>query len=184
MNYSYLYSMNQHHGMRPQDIAVLLKILVSHPDWMNKEIAEGLVISASEVSYSLQRSVGAELIDSSKRKVMRKTFLEFIQYGLPRVFPAIRGPIATGVPTAFSSPIMSTYLMTNQFNEMIVWPFSEGSARGESIVPLYPNAVKASVKDPELYELLCLVDVMRLGKVREKEIALKLLKEKISNHNA
>jgi len=176
--------MNQHNGMRPQDIAVLLKIVVSPSNWMNKDLAEALFLSPSEVSYSLQRSALAELIDHSKRKVMRKTFLEFIQYGLPHVFPAIKGSIVIGVPTAFSSPAMSKFLMTNQSGEMVVWPYAEGEARGESITPLYPNAVKAALKDPELYELLAFVDAMRLGKVREKEIALKLLKEKFSTQHA
>jgi hypothetical protein len=170
--------------MRPQDIAVLLKIVLSSSTWMNKDIAEALFLSPAEVSYSLQRSALAELIDPSKKKVMRKTFLEFIQYGLPHVFPAIKGSIAIGVPTAFSSPVMSKYLMTNQSSEMVVWPYAEGEARGESITPLYPNAVKAALRDPELYELFALVDAMRLGKVREKEIALKLLKEKFSIHHA
>jgi hypothetical protein len=176
--------MQQHNGMRPQDVVVLLQIIISDPNWMNKDIAGALFMSASEVSYSLQRSALAELIDPSRRKVMRKTFLEFIQYGLPRVFPAIKGPIAIGLPTAYSSPIMSSYLMTNQFSEMIVWPYPEGEARGESINPLYPNAVKAALMNSKLYELLALVDVMRLGKVREKEIALNLLKEKFGIHHA
>ncbi|MVT09697.1 hypothetical protein [Chitinophaga tropicalis] len=151
---------------------------------MNKAIAEDLFLSPAEVSYSLQRSALAELLDPSKRKVMRKAFLEFIQYGLPRVFPAIRGAIAIGIPTAFSSPLMSSYLMTNQHDEMVVWQYPEGNVRGETISPLYPNAVQAALKDPILYELLSLVDVMRLGKVREKEIALKLLKDKFSIHHA
>ncbi len=170
--------------MRPQDIAVLLKIIISDPGWMSKDIAQDLVLSPAEVSYSLQRSAQAGLLDASKRKVMRKTFLEFIQYGLPRVFPAIRGPLAVGVPTAFSSPAISPYLMTNQLNEIVIWPYTEGEARGETISPLYPNAVKAAMKDETLYHLLSLVDVMRMGKVREKEIALSLLKEKFNIHDA
>ncbi|WP_149694956.1 hypothetical protein [Chitinophaga sp. CF418] len=176
--------MNQHNGMRPQDIAVLLKIIISPSNWMNKDIAEALLLSPAEISYSLQRSTLAELIDPSKRKVMRKTFLEFIRYGLPHVFPAIKGAIAVGIPTAFSSPVMSKHLMTNQSSEMVVWPYLEGQARGESIIPLYPNAVKAALRDPELYELFALVDTMRLGKVREKEIALNLLKEKFDTRHA
>lgn len=172
--------MNQHNGMRPQDIVVLLKIIISDPSWMNKDLAEALLLSPAEISYSLQRSSLAELIDPSKRKVMRKTFLEFIQYGLSHVFPAIRGPIAKGVPTAFSAPLMSKHFMTNKNSEHIVWPYVEGTARGESIAPLYPNVVKAALKDQALYDLLALVDVMRLGKVREKEIALNLLKEKFA----
>jgi hypothetical protein len=176
--------MNQHNGMRPQDIAVLLKIVISPSNWMNKDIAEALFLSPAEVSYSLQRSALAELTDPSKRKVMRKTFLEFIQYGLPYAFPAIKGSITLGVPTAFSSPVMSRHLMTNQSSEIVVWPYSEGKARGESITPLYPGAVKAAVNDPELYDLFALVDTIRLGKVREKEIALNLLKEKFSTRHA
>ncbi len=172
--------MSQHNGMRPQDIAVLLKIIISHADWLNKTIAKDLFLSPSEVSYSLQRSALAGLVDPSKRTVMRKAFLEFIQYGLPRVFPAIRGPIAIGVPTAYSSPVMVPYFMVNQLNETIVWPYAEGEARGETISPLYPNAVQAALKDQTLYELLSLVDAMRIGSVREKEIALKLLQEKFN----
>lgn len=176
--------MNQHHGMRPQDIAVLLKIIISNPGWMSKDIAQDLVLSPAEVSYSLQRSAQAGLLDASKKRVMRKAFLEFIQYGLPRVFPAIRGPLAVGIPTAFSSPAISPYLMTNQLNDLVIWPHAEGVARGETINPLYPNAVQAALKDETLYHLLSLVDVMRMGKVREKEIALRLLKEKFNIQDA
>lgn len=176
--------MYQHNGMRPQDIAVLLKLIIVKPGWMNKTIADDLYLSPSEISYSLQRSAQAELVNPERKKVMRKTFLEFIQYGLPRVFPAIRGPIVVGVPTAYSTPIIAEKLMTNELTERIVWPYAEGSARGESISPLYPNAVKAALKDPEMYQLLSLVDVMRLGRIREKEIALKLLSEKFGLHNA
>ncbi len=166
--------------MRPQDIAVLLKIMISDADWMSKTIAADLFLSPAEVSYSLQRSALAELLDPLKRKVMRKGFLEFIQFGLPRVFPVIRGGISIGFPTAFSSPVMLPHLMTNEFNEVVVWAHAAGNARGETISPLYPNAVKAALKDQKIYELLSLVDVMRMGKVREKEIALRLLKEKFS----
>lgn len=170
--------------MRPQDIAVLLKIIVSPSNWMNKDIAEALYLSPAEVSYSLQRSALAELTDPSKKKIMRKAFLEFIQYGLPYVFPAIKGPITVGVPTAFSSPVMSRHLMTNQSSVIVVWPYPEGETRGESITPLYPNAVKAALADPELYELFALVDTIRIGKIREKEIALSLLKEKFNTRHA
>lgn len=176
--------MIQHHGMRPQDIVVLLKIVISGDFWMNKTLAQDLFLSPAEVSYSLQRSSLAGLIDTSKKKVLRNALLEFIQYGLPRVFPAIKGAIAIGMPTAYSSPVISNYLMTNQDSEKVVWPYPDGEARGESINPLYPNAVKAALRDERLYELLALVDVMRLGRLREKEIALDLLKQKLNNKYA
>lgn len=167
-----------HNGMRPQDVAVLLKIIISPSNWQGKEIAEALFLSASEVSYSLQRSSLARLMDPAKRKVMKATFLEFIRYGLPYVFPAIRGAVSVGLPTAYSASVISDSFMMSDSDVKLVWPYAEGSARGESIEPLYPGVVNASLKDPLLYDLLALIDVMRIGKVREKEKALFLLKEK------
>ena len=162
--------------MRPQDIVVLLKIAISQPGWMGKDLAADLFLSQAEISYSLNRSAQTHLIDQTKKRVMRRTLLEFIQYGLPHAFPAVRGPMAVGVATAYSSPVIASRLMVNDSAEKIVWPCPEGETRGESISPLYPNLVKAALKDVELYELLALVDVMRVGRVREKEIAMRLLR--------
>ncbi len=167
--------------MRPHDIAVLLKIVISGNDWQNKYLAEALSISQSEISYSLHRSSVAGLIDPTKRKVMRQTLLEFIQFGLPYVFPAERGGIARGVPTAYSAPIMKGAIVSN---DQLVWPYANGSARGETILPIYPNAIQAALNDPELYDLLALIDVMRIGRVREKEIAIGFLKERFKNTHA
>lgn len=66
--------------------------------------------------------------------------------------------------------------MVNYSAEKIVWPCPEAETRGESISPLYPNLVKAALKDAELYELLALADAMRVGRVREKEMAMRLLR--------
>jgi hypothetical protein len=166
--------MIQHNGMRPHDIAVLLKIIITPGEWMNKDLSISLGISPAEIGNSLQRSMLAGLLDGSKKRVMRNALLDFIQYGLPFVFPAIKGPMARGIPTGYSAPIMSDNLMTN---EQIVWAYPKGTARGEVILPLYPNAVEAALGDRHLYDLLALLDVMRLGKVREREIGMKLLKQ-------
>lgn len=160
--------------MRPHDIAVLLKIIITHNEWMNKDLSTSLFISPAEIGNSLQRSMLSGLIDSSKKRVMRNALLDFIQFGLPFAFPAIKGPVARGIPTGYAAPIMADYFMTN---EQIVWSHPDGTARGETISPLYPNAVEAALNDRQLYDLLALLDVMRLGKVREREIAMKLLKQ-------
>ena len=165
--------------MRPQDVVVLLKIAIAPYNWMGKDLATDLFLSPAEISYSLQRSAQTHLLDPSRKLVMRNTLLEFIQYGLPHAFPAVRGPLAVGIPTAYSSPAIASRLMMNDRTEKIVWAYPAGDARGEAISPLYPNAVKAALKDSELYELLALVDVMRIGRVREKEMAMILLKNKI-----
>lgn len=168
--------MKQHKGMRPHDLAILLKVATIDKDWMNKDLAEMLKISQAEVGYSLNRSAVAGLIDHTKRKVMRNALLEFIQYGLPYVFPTQRGAMAKGVPTAYSAPVMSSQIVGS---ETVVWPHAKGNARGESISPLYPNAVDAALQDQKMYDLLALIDVIRIGKVRERQIAMEILKSQI-----
>ena len=63
------------------------------------------------------------------------------------------------------------------FSEHFVWAYSEGEVRGQEIEPLYPNLPVACLKDSYLYRLMALCDVLRVGKAREKKIAIKLLKD-------
>jgi hypothetical protein len=54
--------------MRPQDIAILLKIIATgNTIWQNKDLSAALSLSASEISESLHRSQIASLIDEKKR---------------------------------------------------------------------------------------------------------------------
>ena len=49
-------------------------------------------------------------------------------------------------------------------------------------MPLYPSAPKAARKDPKLYELLALVDMLRLGRARERAMAEQQLNELLPSH--
>ena len=62
---------------------------------------------------------------------------------------------------------------------MYVWPDEEGTVRGEMIQPLYPNIPKAAKSDNTFYELLVLVDAIRVGKSRESKIAADELHKRI-----
>jgi hypothetical protein len=46
------------------------------------------------------------------------------------------------------------------------------TVRGHSIIPLYPSVPEAALKDEKLHELLALTDALRVGRAREKEIAV------------
>ncbi len=51
-------SMKKHSGMRPHDIAALLKIArKGRESWFMKDLAHELRISASEISESINRSI-------------------------------------------------------------------------------------------------------------------------------
>jgi hypothetical protein len=50
-----------------------------------------------------------------------------------------------------------------------------GETRGFSIEPLHPSAPKVAVRDPDFYAVLALVDALRLGDNRERDLAGKEL---------
>ncbi len=60
-----------------------------------------------------------------------------------------------------------------------VWPEFKGEVRGLAIEPLYKETVKAIRQDQNLYKMLALVDVIRVGKVREFKVAIEELEKMI-----
>lgn len=163
--------------MRPQDIAILLKIIAKgNAAWQNKDLAYELYISASEISESLNRSSIAGLVNGEKKKVHRNALMEFIEHGLHYVFPVIPGGMVNGLATAHSHPFMQKHFKTEL---AYVWADARGKQRGLSVEPLYKEAVRAAQQDEILYKMLGLIDVIRLGRVREINVALKELKSMI-----
>ena len=169
--------MKKHSGMRPHDIIVLLKIAAKgRKQWYMKDLSSELNISPSEISESINRSVYAGLIASNKRTLMKLALLDFLEHGIRYVYPQNPGAITRGIPTAHSAPPLNNIIVSN---EHFVWPYGKGKVRGQSIVPLYPSVTEAVQKDEKLYELLALVDAIRVGKAREKEIAINELRTRI-----
>lgn len=161
----------------PQDIVILLKIIAYGDEvWIQTRLAESLYLSQSEISKSLLRSKFSGLIDPSGKKVRRLALMEFLQYGIAYAFPQRPGPIVRGVPTAHSAPPLNHYIKSE---EAYVWPSIKGKVKGQGIGPLYPSAVEAALEDPRMHEFLALIDALRVGRAREKEIALAELKKRI-----
>lgn len=165
------------HNLKPQDVLILLKIIVlGNDNWFHHTLALDLGMSQSEVTQSLNRSKYAGLIDTARKRVNRLALTEFVLHGLSYVFPQQPGAITRGILTAHSAEPLSKMIHSN---EKYVWPYAKGSERGQSIQPLFNTVVEASLKDHELYELLTLVDALRVGKVREREMAKKELEKRI-----
>lgn len=168
---------NPKSNMRPQDVVILLKILANkEQEWFQIPLAEELYMSQSEISESITRSRYAGLLSSIGKKVNRNALMEFLQYGLTYVFPQHPGAIVRGLATAHSASPLNQIINSS---EKYVWPSGKGNDRGQSISPLYPTVIDAVKRDQELYELLALVDALRVGKAREKEIAIKELRNRI-----
>lgn len=164
-------------GMRPQDVALLLKIVAwGNDDWRGIDMAHALRLSPAEVSNSLKRSAIAGLVDGTKRRVARAALLEFLKHGLPYVFPVRPSGVVRGVPTAHSAaPLRAKFLTA----EAYVWPYAKGAQQGQAIAPLYPGAAAAALADPALHELLALADALRIGRTRERAEAEKELAKRL-----
>lgn len=163
--------------MTPLDLVILLKIASYQGNpWFQQDLANDLGISQSEVSKSLNRSKYAGLLTPDGKKILKIALLEFLQYGLRYVFPVKPGAVVRGVPTSHSAKPLSDAI---QSSEAYVWPYGKGTVRGHSIVPLYPSVPEAALKDVKLYELLALADAFRVGRAREKELAVKALKKRL-----
>lgn len=170
--------MKKHNGMRPQDIVVLLKIVaLKHNDWYNVDLSQLLKISQSEISEVLNRCQIAGLIDSKKRKVNINSLMEFLVYGLKYVFPAQPGSMVKGIPTAHSASPINQHISGG--DDVYVWPYAKGTHRGQAIEPLYKTLPEIVQEESLFYELLTLVDTIRVGRVREKKIAVDELKKRL-----
>jgi DNA-binding transcriptional ArsR family regulator len=163
------YMQQSRNNLKPQDILILLKIVVlGKQSWFHHTIAQELGISQSEVSQSLNRSRYAGLIDASRKKVNKLAFTEFLLHGVAYAFPQQPGAIVRGVLTAHAAAPLNQIIKSD---EKYVWPYAKGLERGQAI----------TLADKELYELLTLVDAIRVGRIREKEIAKKELEKRILN---
>lgn len=165
------------HQLKPQDVLLLLKIVSEDsPSWNQIPMAKTLGLSQSEVSEAVGRCKFAGLLAPNGKTVMKMALMELLQFGLRYVFPAKPGAVVRGVPTSHSAKPLSDDI---QSSEAYVWPYSKGTVRGHSILPLYPSVPEAALNDEKLHELLALVDALRVGRAREKELAIKELKKRL-----
>jgi hypothetical protein len=163
----------QNNQLKPQDIVLLLKIVSDkNPGWNQKPVAQALGLSQSEVSEAVSRCKYAGLLAPDGKTVMKTALFEFLKFGLRYVFPQHPGAVVRGVPTSHSAEPLKEEI---QSNEVYVWPYGKGNIRGHSILPLYPSVPEAALKDSKLHELLALTDALRVGRAREREIAIKEL---------
>jgi len=169
--------MKKHRGMRPHDIVILLKIASKgQQNWYMKDLAYELEISASEISESINRSVIAGLISSDKKSLKKLALLDFLKSGLQYVYPQRPGAIVRGIGTAHSAPPLNNQIISE---EQFVWLYAKGNMRGQAIEPLHPKIPEACLRDKKFYELMALTDAIRVGKARERRLAIELIKERI-----
>jgi hypothetical protein len=165
--------------LKPQDIVVLLKLVaINASDWSYNSLANDLAMSPAEVHAGIKRCALARLFDQQRNAPIRSALLEFLVHGVKYVFLPDRGALTRGIPTGYAAPPLNSLIV--QTNEPSpVWPSPEGTIRGYEFSPLYKSVPKAVTKDSVLYELLALVDAIRDGRARERDLAVKELTKRL-----
>lgn len=80
--------------MKPQDVVILSKLIaINDMDYTQMALAEMLYMGQSEISSSISRSTYAGLLINRGKEINRKSFFDFIKYGLAVVFPQYPGAI-------------------------------------------------------------------------------------------
>jgi hypothetical protein len=182
--------------LKPQDIVILLKILSMKtlssrgPEALpQNKLAMMLCMSASEVHAGIKRLMlsgllGPVFTKDPKNKVVLRPVKEACEEclisGVKYFFPAQLGAYTRGVATSYAAPIFEKHIVLGN-DPIPVWPYGEGDKRGLALEPLYRSVPISLSQFPDqlFYELLVLVDAIRTGRARERNIAIKLLQEKI-----
>jgi hypothetical protein len=106
-------------------------------------------------------------------RVHTRNLAEFAVHGAKYAFPAERLSVSVGVPTSHSAPAFAGVFAPG--SDDWVWPHPNGTARGQGLKPLHPGVPFAAMQDAKLYEMLALFDALRVGRARERNMALKRL---------
>lgn len=161
-------------ALRPQDVLVLAKLVVTGPGRRPPiaQLAASLGLSSSQVHASLKRLERSRLIapTADGGQPLSHAVEEFLIYGLKYAFPAQRGEITRGIPTAHAAPPLNRHFAPGP-DLPPVWPDPEGEVRGTSLDPLHKMVPAAVRKDPHLYEFLALLESLRDGRARERQLA-------------
>lgn len=160
--------------LRPHDIAVVLQLVLT-PRAPYQALAEAVGLSQGEAHNAVKRLTAARLVRSGERDVNTAALLELLVGGVPYVFPAEPGSETRGVPTAHSAPALAGNIGESA---NVVWPSADGHVRGAALEPLYAGAPTTARRNPRLYELLAIVDTLRIGRARERQHARALLQER------
>jgi hypothetical protein len=194
-------------AMKGQDVLVLLARL-AHPDreWTYPALATALSISVSEAHAATRRLVEAGLLENAEsrrgprskslgtltdfrgptegnHRPRREAAKEFLIHGFKYVFPCRPGTWLQGVPTAHSAEPLSKSISSAE-TDAYVWPSARGSMRGLAIAPVYRSAPEAALQDPKLHRLLALLDGVRVGRARERALAVTALTSELKDESA
>ncbi len=164
------------HMLERIDVYVLLKLVAMHEagHWVQSGLAHEIGVSPSVVNRCLKQAEELKLYNPSRKQVNVQALEDALVHGARYFLAPKKGGEVRGMPTAWAAPPLVDEIVSSEALPP-VWPDPMGEFRGLSVEPLHPSAPQAAGRDRKFYELLALVDVLRLGGPREKALAVKEL---------
>lgn len=172
--------------MKNVDVYVLVAVIVSLNNSPKlRRLSEFTGLSVSVIHRSLKQLKKSKLLVElmSGYEPSFRNIEEFLLCGFSYVFPEEKGKLVRG----FATGIDGTSLK-NQFTETeypAVWAHYEGNIKGFEVEPLHkaiPELIAKGRMNQELYELLALLDVLRIGQKREVDVAKNKIRSLLSKH--
>jgi hypothetical protein len=161
--------------LKGEDIVLLLKLATSDDEWTVRTLEEETAIPRSGVHRALKRLAAAGLFDEGRRRVNISNAEEFVLHAVRYLFPPERDGESRGIPTAWAAEPLARLISSSPGGLPPVWPDARGDARGLSLRPLHAAVPEAARRDPDLGELLALVDALRIGDARVRGVAARML---------
>lgn len=161
-------------SLKPQDVCVALQYVLK-PKTNFRDLARDVGISVGFAHNANKRLQTARLL-MPDGPVNKKALLEFLIYGVPYSFPPVINQEIRGIPTAHSGPVLREHFDSV---EQVVWPSIKGHSRGLSLKPLCDGATSMPETNPRLYEWLTVVDALRIGRARERQMARDYLEREL-----
>lgn len=161
--------------VKPSDVYVLTGLLAQVDGWTYRSLAGSLRVAHPVVQRALSRSGEAGLYVPERREVNLPSFEEFAVHALRFVAPERLGTVVPGVPAAWATEPVSSAIRTAGEDLPPVWPYARGRVRGQALEPLHPAAVRAVEGRPRLGEYLSVLDSLRAGDTRVRQVSAELL---------
>jgi hypothetical protein len=163
----------------PFDIVVALRLTEAAGTYAL--LAEELDVVPSQVHLAVRRLTAAGLLRAGARSTNARALHELLVHGIRYLYPASKGPLATGIPTAYSAPPLSADV---DALDVLVWPapLHPAAVQGFTLVPLYRAAHTLLARSPRTYQLLAVTDALRLGDAAVRAIAADRLAQLLGVH--
>lgn len=166
--------------IKDSDVYVLSG-LVAHDngDWTYRSLAERLGVPHAVVQRALSRTEDAGLYSAHRCRVHLPHFEEFSVHALRFLAPARLGALTRGVPAAWAAAPMNEAIISSGEEPPPVWPYAHGQVRGQAVEPLHRAAPEAIGEWSDLGEILALLDSLRVGDARVRNVAEEFLSTRL-----